>query len=566
MKTSPQMHTLACAVVLALAVLGISNNANAETPLPTTTGVTADQQIAPQDTVFTFTATVTDANGPLEFGIVNFCDEDASAPNALLGTVVLNKANGTATLRTNSFRIGTHNITAKFQGTTDASSSGSAPAISVTGQYRSQTTLQLTAPGLVAQVAGEPLEPLTGSVTFTDTTAGNTLATLGLGTSLLRNAFFQRPDPFLPYYPLAVGDFNNDGKLDFIAPTQIFLGKGDGGFHAPIPASFTDPGQSVIFAIAGDFNGDGNLDMVAYLANGGPSVFKCFLGKGDGTFSAGSSLVLPYGTYLQSLEIGDFNSDGKLDLATFDQSHAYIALGHGDGSFTPLQSVLDIGHPLSTLTVADFNGDGKADLAVAGSPATLVVALGHGNATFGPKQEYQVSESPTVIKAVDLNSDGNIDLVIGNNYNSTLNIFLGHGNGTFTRLANVLHVGATYGITSGDFNGDGKTDLMLSNTNVGTMRLLIGHGDGTFLQSQQMTFDVMSTNLWTADLNGDGEPDVLASVAGGVVLLNQARSMAAASLDGTVLTGLGTHIITATYNGDSSTPGSTSKPLQIPAQ
>lgn len=192
--------TFLCATVLASGFLAASGNANGQTALATSTSVTVDQQSGPQGAVFTFTASVTDANGPLKFGIVNFYDEDATAPNALLSTVVLNQANGTATLRTNSFRIGTHNITARFVGTnTEAPSSASAPAISVTGEYGSQTTLHLvgtkTSPSLLAQVEGAALKSLSGTVTFTDMTAGKTLYCSEPGRGPVGNLLW-RPSSF----------------------------------------------------------------------------------------------------------------------------------------------------------------------------------------------------------------------------------------------------------------------------------------------------------------------------------------------------------------------------------
>jgi hypothetical protein len=580
-KTST-VYTLVYAAFLVLAVQGTTRSAAAATPLPTTTSVTVDQQTGPQDTLFTFTASVTDANGPLKNGIVDFWDEDATAPNAHLSTMVLNKANGTATLKTNSFRVGAHTITVKFAGTgSDSPGSGSAPAISVTGQYASHTLLQVTSPGMVAQVAGEALGPLTGTVTFKDVTAGTTLATQELNTSVLRSYFFQQPNTSLPDYYLAVGDFNNDGHVDIITQTQSFLGRADGTFGTPISISFDlNENEFIYTSVTGDFNADGNLDLALLVEDSNNYRFfiKTFFGKGDGTFAPGPALIFPSSTYYDffysgrtSLKTGDFNDDGKLDLAFFSRANVYVTLGHGDGSFDTPETVFSqdpiSAIPWSALTVGDFNGDGKADLAVTQSTyptATLVIALGHGNASFGPEQQYETTIESNVIHTVDLNNDGKLDLVIGNSYNNSLDIFLGHGEGTFRRMANVQGVGQVFDIASGDFNGDGKADLMTSDANAGTTHLLLGHGDGTFAQTQQMTFDALNSNLWTADLNGDGNPDILVEAAGGPVLLNYPRSFAAANVDRSLFSGLGSHFVTATYSGDSNMPGSSSKPVQIP--
>jgi Bacterial Ig-like domain (group 3)/FG-GAP-like repeat len=152
--------------------------------------------------------------------------------------------------------------------------------------------------------------------------------------------------------PLAAGDFNADGKLDFAMSgtpaLTAFLNNGGGTFtQVPgQPATDSDTGVST-----GDFNGDGILDIA--------SSSSMLLGNGDGTFrlrngSPGAGLA------------ADFNGDGKLDLTVGN----YVYLGKGNGSF---QSGIAL--PANAQTFADFNGDGRIDLATANSDGTISIIL-----------------------------------------------------------------------------------------------------------------------------------------------------------------------------------------------
>jgi hypothetical protein len=182
------------------------------------------------------------------------------------------------------------------------------------------------------------------------------------------------------------------------------------------------------------------------------------LGNGDGTFQ--QAVTTQPGFYVNSIGVGDFNRDGKLDIATAGDFSVNIFLGNGDGTFQYGASYPGEESPVA-IAVADFNGDHKLDLAIANSEGgTISVLLGNGDGTFQPAVDYPLAFTNWVT-AADVNGDHKIDLVAANSIltSSELTVFLGNGDGTFQPGKSYRAGIEAYYVAVGDFNGDGKTDL-----------------------------------------------------------------------------------------------------------
>jgi hypothetical protein len=269
----------------------------------------------------------------------------------------------------------------------------------------------------------------------------------------------------------------------------------------------TAPGPETV--ATGDFNGDGKLDLAVGVY--GSSKVSILLGNGDGTFQAHMDYAT--GALPSSVVARDFNGDGKLDLAVLNQSSGTISifLGKGDGTFQPAVEFAVV-PGLGRMIAADFNGDGKLDLAATNADGDIVsILLGNGDGTFRAHVDYATGSVPFPIAVGDLNGDGKLDLVVGNAHANTFSVLLGNGDGTFQTHVDYPTIPNPQSLVLADFNGDGKLDLAVFSEGDGTS-ILLGNGDGTFRHLADYATGCGSngTDCTAAvgDLNGDGKLDL----------------------------------------------------------
>jgi hypothetical protein len=311
---------------------------------------------------------------------------------------------------------------------------------------------------------------------------------------------------------VVTGDFNGDGKLDLAATeyysgtVHVFQGNGDGTL-APYQV------YSVCYAhgiAAGDFNGDGILDLaVGHAAcNGDNQGITILLGNSDGAFKVGGSFDT--GTagagYGVNPVVGDFNGDGKLDLAAADgPAQTSVLLGNGDGTF---QSHVDYATGYASLVATgDFNGDGYLDLAVVGDPqSNLSILLGNGDGTFHLQPQYAVGTGYGHLVVADLNRDGKLDLALTND-GGWVSVLPGNSDGTFQTSRRYITGGWSSVVTAADFNGDGILDLVTANYYSSSTSLLEGNGDGTFQAPIKYGAGYGARGIAVGDFNGDGRVD-----------------------------------------------------------
>ena len=267
--------------------------------------------------------------------------------------------------------------------------------------------------------------------------------------------------------------------------------------------------------VAGDFNGDGKLDLaVTHFASSG--TVSVLLGKGDGTF--GSAASYSVGAYPFAMAVGDFNGDGKLDLAVVNNNGTLntrgsvsVLLGKGDGTFRSAVNY-SVGWDPTRVAVGDFNGDGTPDLAVASeSSGTVSVLLGKGDGSFRSAVNYASGGEPFAVAVGDVNGDGKLDLVAANPNSGTVSVLLGNGDGSFQSAMNYASGGSPSSVAVGDLNGDGKPDVVAGNFS-GTVSVLLGNGDGSLQTAKSYAASSgYSASLAVGDFNGDGTPDIVST-------------------------------------------------------
>jgi hypothetical protein len=292
---------------------------------------------------------------------------------------------------------------------------------------------------------------------------------------------------------IVAGDLNNDGNPDLAvanynsSDVSVLLGKGDGSFQNAITVSLHG-GHGASGIVAGDFNHDGKLDLA--VTNTRDSDISILLGQGTGYFdtAVAHSLNGPSGAY--AIGTADFNHDGKLDLAVGngDQSVVSVLLGNGDGTFQTAQSI-DIHEQRGSMlgmAVGDLNGDGISDIATANSiDDTISVVLNNGDGTFQDAVSYHISAGGSYPAGIALLShpSGPADLVVTNQLSKSLNIFVNRGNGTFYPPIDVPNAGADPGgLAVADFAGNGRNQVAIANDYTVTVSSPGGVGNtATFL-------------------------------------------------------------------------------------
>jgi hypothetical protein len=266
-------------------------------------------------------------------------------------------------------------------------------------------------------------------------------------------------------------------------------------------------GSGPLGIVVGDFNGDGRQDLAT--ANTWDDRVSVQLGNGSGGFSV-TSVAAGDGPY--DLAVGDFNNDSKQDLVVVNYTEyggLSLLTGDGVGGFTRRQ-ILAIGTepaPLS-VTVADFNNDGNLDMAAPQYGTTrLHVLLGNGSGNFSPL--VVTVRGAVVGQAADLDDDGNQDLVLTGG--SGISVLMGLGNGHFGPETSFATGADPWTLVVDDLNDDGCEDLATTDVDDGSVCILLGRGDGTFDAESRYSAGIQTSYLASGDLDGDGAVDLVTS-------------------------------------------------------
>jgi hypothetical protein len=266
---------------------------------------------------------------------------------------------------------------------------------------------------------------------------------------------------------------------------------GAGTFTAPagIPAAAgTIPGP----VVTGDFNDDGRTD-IAY-ATSAPGVAVIYR-IGPGWTNPPTTYATP-GTPTR-LVLGDLNGDNRPDLVCLDGSRLFVLYCLAAGGFGPAVTITNT--TATGVGILDYNGDVRADLVITssggGSADGRVWTYRGTSAGFVSDLFYFGTPGQNVNPTVgDFNNDGRPDFIFGGG----ARVFTANGAGGFA--ASDLGLSLNGRVDIGDFNMDNNNDLLIAG-----YALFPGHGDGTF--GPRLDVAESGPGVAIADFTLDGKPD-----------------------------------------------------------
>jgi hypothetical protein len=345
-----------------------------------------------------------------------------------------------------------------------------------------------------------------------------------------------------------LADVNKDGKLDLIAVERpndsiaILLGAGDGTFSAPVEYEVDDtPTAVAVVDVASPFASetsgdvDGNPDIVVTDEDGFAYIF---LGRGDGTFDPPEQELdeVLDASELIGVVVGDFDRNGRADLALLDAFDEVYFLCNDAGNFAPCPTIVVETNGSGAVAIGggNFDNDGFEDLVVLSrDSADFSVLYGGGNGTFTTDPSTfpaKVADGnmPSGLAIADLDRDTVDDILIVSNENfDNLSALLARTlrRNVFQRTALTAPFSDTMAVALGDLDDDGETDAVFayrwSSGAIGPA-ILLGDGSGQF---QDLPFTIPGAHrigpgraIQLGKIDGDARLDLVQLAADGASL------------------------------------------------
>ncbi len=336
---------------------------------------------------------------------------------------------------------------------------------------------------------------------------------------------------------VALGLMDGDAFNDIVVANQaddtvnVLVNDGAGGFtDAGVGSTFSvttvdDGVQSPVGLAIGDADDDGTLDVVT--ANRLGETIAVLLGSGDGSLFA--LQLFPAGDSPTALALEDLTGDGAPEALVTDQvgDSVLVLMNNGDGTFTApaADRTYNVGDNPATVVLGTVDGGSTLDLVSVGrGDDSAGVRLGEGSGTFGDLMSttlgnrFDVGDNPVDVVAVDMDGDGNLDVLTANandgSTQGTVSLLLGNGDGTFQAQTTQFTDIDPQQLLIDDLDGDGNWDILTANAGSDSVSARLGGGDGTFGGHLVYPVGTAPMSVGLADLDGDGQMDLLSANSG----------------------------------------------------
>lgn len=318
-------------------------------------------------------------------------------------------------------------------------------------------------------------------------------------TNISNNLSAYSSQPFLPTFSCGVTDYTNAFKvaIDTSLPME---------YHYCI--------------VACDLNGDGKSDIALanYSANK-VSIFKNTSTIANISFASKVDITTGSGPY--SIASGDFNGDGKLDLAIVNKAGDSISVLKNTSTIGTISFAAKVDFATNSdpqgIAIGDFDADGKPDIVVANHGAGKASVFRNTSTlatiSFSPKVDFTTGALPQGVAIGDFDGDGKLDFVTPDSIPSQISVFRNictPGTISFAAKVNFTVGSFPHSVVVGDIDSDGKVDVATANDG-GTISILRNISSvGTILFATKINVAAVSgsTSIAIGDLDGNGKPDL----------------------------------------------------------
>ena len=279
----------------------------------------------------------------------------------------------------------------------------------------------------------------------------------------------------------------------------------------------------------GDYNNDGHLDILLTGWNGSSAISKIYKNNDDGSFTEQSSISLT-GVYNSSVDWGDYNNDGYLDILLAGSVDAYNGISkvyknNGNGTFTEQSGISLIGVSYSAVAWGDYDNDGDLDILLTGqsddqwNSDVTKIYKNNGDGSFSDSWIYIIGFEESSVAWGDYDNDGDLDILVNGAIGSSqgTRIYRNDGNDSFTQANTPFILTHSGSVAWGDYDDDGDLDVLLTGVHseggsgTAVSKIYKNNGDGSFSDSGITLKKAAESDAAWGDYDNDGDLDIIIS-------------------------------------------------------